>query len=218
MRKALLTATILGATIVSTGAQAADQWPYWYVGLNAGSTYQQDSDFTSTSGGGSTGSFSYDTGTQYGASLGYIFPQDSMFGVDAMSGRSRAELEYSSRGQDFDGASGDVEANIVTANYYYDFKSAGSGIMPYVGVGAGVAGVDVSPGNPSGANGEDTVGVYQAMIGLGYAFENAPRTEMTLGYKYLGTFSDPEVDNTAVGDTEFELDGHSVEVGAKFRF
>lgn len=218
MKKALLTATILGVSAISTGAQAADQWPYWYVGLNAGATYQQDADFTSTAGGGSTGSYSYDTGTQYGASVGYIFPEDSMFGVDASMGRSRVELEYSARGQDFDGFSGDVETNIVTANYYYDFKTAGSGIMPYVGVGAGMASIDVSGTNASAADGDDDVAVYQAMAGLGYAFENAPRTEMTVGYKYLGAFSDPEVLNSTTGTSEFELDGHSVEVGAKFRF
>lgn len=211
MKKSLFVATILAAS-VSTGAQAQDNWPYWYVGLNAGATYQGDSDFTSTSGGGSTGDYSFDTGTQYGGSLGYVLSQDDH------TGRTRAEIEYSYREQGFDGGTGEVQASVVTANIYQDFKTQGSNVMPYIGAGVGIADIDVSAANPSGAIGDDNVPVYQLMAGVGYAFENAPRTEMTIGYKYLGTFSDPEVANTVAGDTEFEFDGHSVEVGAKFRF
>lgn len=210
MKKALLTVTILGSTAISTGAHAEDAWPYWYVGLNAGATYQTDSDFTSN---GAAGEFSYDVGTQYGGTIGYMLDQNA-------TGRTRIEVEYSARSQDFDdtGANGDIETNVYTANLYHDFLSSGSRVMPYVGVGAGVADFDVSPANLGDSDGGDTVPVYQLMAGIGYAPENAPRTEISVGYKYLGTFSDPEVDNTGAGTTEFDFDGHSVEVGAKFRF
>ncbi len=208
MKKALFTAAILAAT-VSTSASAQDTWPYWYVGLSVGGTFQSDSDFTSN---GASGEFGHDEGIALGASLGYIISQDRDFG------RSRVELEYSNRQSDLGGVGGDVEADVVAANYYYDFTTQGSNVMPYLGAGVGAAEISVDPTNAAGASGDDTVGIYQVMAGVGYAPENLPRTELTIGYKYLGTFNDPDVNNTGAGTTEFEYDNHSVEVGAKLRF
>jgi len=215
MKKTLLVATILGASIISTGAQAADNWPYWYVGLSAGATYAKDVDYTSN---GTNGNFEFDTGTQYGVNVGYIIPEDATLGANS-SGRNRIELEATRREQDFDGvgATGDIKTEVVAANYYYDFN-IDSSVMPYLGAGLGVARVEANAVNAAGANGRDNVGIYQFMAGLSYAPEYVPRTELVAGYKYLGTMDDPNVDNTGVGRTDIEYDAHSLEVGARFRF
>lgn len=217
MKKVLLAATILCATSVSAQAgEGSKTWPYWYVGLNAGVTHQSDADYDSN---GTAGTFEFDSGTQIGGSFGYILPEDSTFGSDPAIGRGRIELEANRRKQDFDnaGSTGEIQADVYTANYFYDFN-IDSSVMPYVGAGVGVANIELTPTNAAGADGDDTVPVYQVMAGLGYSPEYAPRTELSVGYKYLAPMNDPEVANTGLGRTEVEFDNHSVEVGAKFRF
>jgi len=210
MNKFLLVSTAIA--ISSTAANAANDWPYWYLGLSGGANYQTDGDWDVNNGGGS-GEFNYRTGWIGNASLGYK-PHNTGSFFDS----TRVELEGSYRSQSIDGAAGDSYANSKSGalNLYYDFAPE-TGFNPYLGAGLGIGVFDLSSKNDSGISGKDTQPIYQIMAGAGFTFEELPHTEWTIGYRYFAPFSDPETSD-AGNKVTYEYDSHSVEVGGRFRF
>ena len=198
MKNTVLAAAALIA--ISSGASAVDnsmqRFPYWYLGLSAGVAFQSDSDVD-----GAASDINWDTGYISSVQLGY---------QPAVLMGLRPELEYSFRKQDFSGGD-DVTVHVGAANLYYDFATS-SPIVPYIGAGIGWGHFDLN-GGPGGADGTDSQLIYQGMVGIGYEPSSVPNVGLTLGYRYMAPFSDPEA-----GGTEYEYDNHSVEVGAKFRF
>ena len=157
-----------------------------------------------------------------GGALGYDF------------GAFRAEGEIAYRANDFDDASsggltfpaeGDTSAISFMANGYYDFHSANSPLVPYIGVGLGFANVDTDFSVPflsplKLVDDSATVFAYQFMAGLGYNIN--PTTTLTFDYRYFAT-SDPDFSPgpgfiPGLPDIESEYSNHSFNLGARFMF
>jgi len=200
MNKFLATAAVFAATIaVSANAQATEpgRFPYWYIGLSGGLAFQNDSDVE-----GTATDIEWDSGYAMSASLGYQPPSFGGF---------RVEAEVSEHKQDVSNGSGDVTTDVAAANIYYDFFNS-SVVTPYVGGGIGYARFDLSNTNPTGTEGNDEGFVYQGLVGIGYEPTTVPNVGLTLGYRYMAAFNDPDT------SADYEYDNHSVEIGAKFRF
>ena len=198
MKKLLATSAILATALISTDATAANtNFPYWYLGLSGGVADQSDSDIHDSSA-----EIEWDTGYVVSASLGYQNPSLAGF---------RPEVEYSYRKQDFQGGD-DSQVHVVAANLYYDFRNA-SPITPYVGGGLGLGNFKINSDGP-GPDGSDTQAIYQGMVGIGYEPANLHNVGLSLQYRYMAPFSEPETD----AGFEYEYDNHSIEAGLKFRF
>jgi len=112
---------------------------------------------------------------------------------------------------------GSVSELGLFANGYYDFKNS-SLLTPYVGVGVGVAFVDVdySPSGVTIVEDEQAAFAYQAMAGASFAV--TPRAEFYAGYRYRAT-PDVEVDTALFpGVLEIENQAHLAEAGLRITF
>ena len=102
-------------------------------------------------------------------------------------------------------------------NALYDFNVEGKW-QPFVGVGAGIARVDISSATPSagtGLNDADTAFAWQGMAGVAYAVNH--NVKLTLGYRY---FSAPDVEVSSSAGTGFDSEyaSHDVLFGVRFSF
>lgn len=195
MKKFALLAAV--AAIAIAPQAKAEEFPYWYIGLDASVNQQADGDFGTTEA-------SYDTGVGFNGAWGYRFLETS----------AAVELEVGYDKSDVDNGVGELKNNFVAINGIVDFPT-GSQVSPYVGAGIGLARVDADSVTVNGvsANGHDTVPMYQAMVGVSYKPETMPRTELNVGYRYQGLFDDAEI-----GTTDVEFQNHALEVGAEFNF
>ena len=213
----LLILGFISTTVLATAAQSEERWPRWYVGLSGSVNFVQDTDFSGT---GANADVELDTGYGGTIALGYLPPVKEGF-----FSKTRFELEGGYRTSDFDSievggvsaaAAGEYHVTSVMANAYYDFGNY-IGWIPYVGLGGGMASIEIDTPNSFGTtNDKDDVFAYQAMVGIGYAPATLPQTEWSVGYRYFGT-EDPEFGN-AVGKFEGEYGSHNIEAGVKLRF
>ena len=191
--------------LVATGANAAENWPNWYVGLHGGVNFHPDSDVTI---GGTTSELETDAGYLLGASLGYQLATVPM----------RFELEYTFRRNVADTLGGlpqdgDLDSHSTMVNSYYDFQTE-TAWSPYVGAGIGASNVEF---NDPTAPLDDTVFAWQLMVGLSYEPQTVmPNTVWSVGYRYFAT-DDAEFSFAGVPG-EVEYSSHGVEAGARFRF
>jgi OOP family OmpA-OmpF porin len=135
----------------------------------------------------------------------------------AFSNGFRVEGELSFRENDFDsdvaGVGGDIGANAIMANLFYDFNKDG-GIQPYVGLGAGWADVD-----GSATDGVidyevgDQVWAYQGMLGV--AFGLTEQLDLDIGYRY---FKAPDVGASGGLLTELDYTTQTATVGLRYQF
>lgn len=217
MNKLLATVSALAlGTMLSQPASAIEQnrWPLWYVGLNGGLTYLDETDIKGTS----TGNLDFDTGGRAAIALGYSPSGISNLRLEAELGYQYSSLDSSVLGGVPASAPGSTQALLYMGNIYFDFRNQ-SGWTPYVGAGAGGARVELSKNSGLGNVNDDVdqVLAYQFMAGLAYAPETIPMTEWYVGYRYL-TLHNPEF-TTATGKIELDdLVSHNAEVGARFRF
>ncbi len=138
----------------------------------------------------------------------------------------RLELEGSYRRNDFDDvtvvgttvdADGDLTAMAAMANVYFDFRTIWS-VVPYLGVGAGVAEVawnDFDSALSVAVDDEDTVAALQTMVGFDYNLSDS----LAIGVEYRFFFTDDPTLTDALGfafDTSYE--NHSVLVGFRMTF
>ena len=209
---------LLGLTALSAPAQAAqEQWPRWYLGLNANVNYLTDADL---SGPGGSGDASFDTGFGGTVSLGYM----PAFGGWANNFRMEAEAGYNYNEVDkstiagVSASNGSIHTWTGMGNLFYDFRNS-SRLIPYVGGGAGLAKVHLGSASNFGAvKDDDTVFAYQLMAGVAYTFESLPSTEWSLGYRYR-SLGDAEFATAGGGKFNVEdLDSHMVEIGTRLRF
>ena len=162
-----------------------------------------------------------------GTGLGTEADFDTGFAVKAAIGNAldsglRFEAEVAYRENDADsvggsGAGGDVSAWSLMGNAIYDIKTGGR-LTPYIGVGAGVAGIDWNDVTPVGGGSVDdnaTVFAYQGIAGAAYAIND--NLQLTLDYRYFAT-EDPDF-TTSTG-TNFDADyrSHSIMVGLRWTF
>jgi opacity protein-like surface antigen len=219
--KRLLTVAVLGLMLFTTSAQAADN--EMYVSGNLGLVLVPDIDID-ISGFGPVATGEFDRGFGISGAVGYDF------------GAIRAEGEISYRTNNGDigtivglGAGpigGDISALSFMVNGYYDIHSANSPLVPYVGVGLGVASIDADISAPLLApfpqivDDRTTVFAYQLMAGLGYNI--SPTMTLTVDYRYFRT-ADPEFSPgtafiSGTPDLEAEYRNQSFNVGARFMF
>ncbi len=108
---------------------------------------------------------------------------------------------------------GDVGALSFMANGYYDFD-LGSKFKPFVGVGLGVALIDVDASvlGVTIVDDDDTVFAYQGMAGVSY--EISESISASLFYNYFATI-DPEFTDAAGGSFDSEYQSHNFMVGVR---
>jgi len=219
MKRFILMA-IFALVFITTSAHAADKG--MYVSGNVGLVLVPDLDQEIISI--PVSEVSLDLGFGVGGALGYDF------------GAFRAEGEIAYRLNDTDDGNvigfgpgpvdGDISALSFMANGYYDIPVANSPLVPYVGVGVGVASIDADITAPllsSLALVDDsaTVFAYQFMAGLGYNI--SPTITLTADYRYFTT-TDPEFSCgpaliCAAGiEIESDYSNHSFNVGARLMF
>lgn len=202
------------ATAALTGVAHANEG--WYVRGDIG--YTTDTNFSADDNLINWGDVKADEGWMGLLGGGYAW---------ANGFRLEGELGY--RDNDFDETpnidnGGSLTAWSLMANAYYDFNRYGM-LQPYVGLGAGVADVEVEAadsGPPAVfADGSETGFAWQAIVGLGWAVTE----QMTIdfGYRYFsveGIEFDVEDDllppNTAQG--EGDLEQQAVTVGLRWSF
>ncbi len=200
-RKTLLAATLLSLPMAATAnAQSWDPRVQGiYVGAGLGANYldDSDSDFTSTS---------FEWGWAGVLSVGYGFGNGL-----------RLELEGNYRTNDVDNIdirginaprpSGTVRTYGVMVNALYDFRLGP--VMPYVGVGAGMAwndydnvGFSQRSGNNSAslsAGGTNSAFAYQAILGIAFPIDSVPGLALTAEGRFMGTASE-DVDGRVNGN------------------
>ncbi|ARJ64806.1 hypothetical protein WV31_03505 [Magnetospirillum sp. ME-1] len=201
--KSLLAAAVVAGTLAPVAAQAQ-----WYVGLDAGAQFLQDS---KNSGTGVSGLKSEsDVGWLTQGVVGYGFGQ----------WRVEGELSYRDSGISKVGGatgSGSTTALAPMINGVYEFLPQ-SKWHPFVGLGVGTAYVDAGKVKKNGAdayNGSDWQFAYQGFAGVGYDLTD--NVELKAQYRYFATL-DYETKTAAGVKTESEYRDHGVLLGFVYKF
>lgn len=211
---------LVALTMLVSGALGATAADGPYVAVSGGANFLNDSDASEP---GATGTFKFDTGFAFSGAVGIA------------QGPWRAELEIIYQENDFDSATvtatifgttitasgkleGDTSSLAFMANGYYDIDT-GSPVKPYLGLGVGIARVEINDLRIAGSsltpvNVDDTVFAFQAIVGASY--EINPNLDLTLNYRYFRTVN-PEFDSGGV-TTEAEYQNHSLMAGVRYRF
>jgi outer membrane protein OmpA-like peptidoglycan-associated protein len=201
--KSLLAAAVVAGSLAPVAAQAQ-----WYVGLDAGAQFLQDS---KNSGTGVSGLKSEsDVGWLTQGVVGYGFGQ----------WRVEGELSYRSSGIDkVGGVSGKGDTTVVApmVNAVYEFLPQ-SKWHPFVGLGAGAGHVDAGKVKKAGAdayNGSDWQFAYQGFAGVGYDLTD--NVELKAQYRYFSTL-DYDTKSAAGTKLDSEYRDHGVMVGFVYKF
>ena len=239
--KLKLMAGVAMAGLFAAGVAAAEP-NGWYGAIDAGYHTIDDVEFVSNTTGRQ---FDYQVEDSWAgfARLGYRFTENW-----------RVELEGGYRGNDIEaafspnagipngicnvvpatgacnGPDGDITAATLMANVIYDFGDASWDLRPFIGLGAGVARVNVDTLGTLGGN--RTVGfgtddsftelAAQGILGLAWAISDRAHVDLT--YRYLMS-SYGEIDtftSTAITDQgQFEGrydDSHTLTLGLRYAF
>jgi len=122
-------------------------------------------------------------------------------------------------------ADDEMSALSFMVNGYYDFD-LGSGWMPYVGGGVGLALVDAKASvsllgvDVTLINDDDTVFAYQIGAGIGYVAARSNVLEeyvVTLDYRYFAT-ADPSLTDELGNGVDTEYSGHFFGIGLRFQY
>jgi len=205
-RFSVRTATIMAAVSASSPALAQ-----WYVGVDAGPTFQN----TARVGVGTDNRTEYHVGAGMQAQVGYDF------------GAPKAEFELGYRENllskigkvDPTAAGGTLATTTAMVNGVWDFLPASSW-HPFVGVGIGAAyiqagGITRNQNPANGYGGFDLQFAYQGFAGIGY--DITPEWEAKAQYKYLGT-TDYTVTAHSDGSGGVEFGSHAVLAGFTYKF
>jgi opacity protein-like surface antigen len=167
MKKIILSSALLALVSMPLHAMAADNSVY--VSLNTGLGLAMDTDIDNMPNNAGTAKMTLEGGALYTGAVGFDF-----------AGPLRAELEYgwqkndldrlyySNRFGDFE--QGDLKVQSLMVNGYFDVDT-GSAWSPFIGVGLGMAKVDLNtPALPFADN--DDVFALQVMAGVSYALND----------------------------------------------
>ncbi len=207
LKKMLPFCGLLACAVPGTALAAGNGF---YVGLNAGVTITNDSDWSS---GNSSGDIGYENSANFGGALGYQ-GHPNVRGEVEVSYRQADLEDISENGVGTFSLGGDLSTLTVLANVYYDFTT-GSEFSPYISGGIGMASHDAEVNNVAGVtltglNDDDTVFAYQ--FGAGFSYEINSPTALVIGYRFLGS-DDP----TFMGQ-EIDYDAHEIRGGVRFYF
>ncbi len=198
----LVSALLLG---VSTPAIAQDS--NYYISGAGGLSILHDSDVSSNL----NSEIDYDNGFAGVAALGYKFDND--FRVEGEYGYRSNDVEST---QQSSSATGEASAHSFMINVVYDYEND-SRFTPYVGVGAGIARVDldnVTNVNGVTVNNDSTEGAFQGILGVSYAIN--PRFDFFASYRYFTT-TGAEL-NTSAGDIDVDYDDSTILIGLRYQF
>lgn len=179
-----------------------------YVDIAGGVNFLEDSDI---SGSGLSTSADFDPGFAFKAAVG-----------NALDSGFRFEIEAAYRENDADSvggtsAGGDVSAWSIMGNAIYDIKTGGR-LTPYVGFGAGFAGIDWNDVTPVGGGTVDdntTVFAYQGIAGAAYRIND--NLQLTLDYRYFATEDQVLTTSTSINfDADYR--SHTILVGLRWTF
>ena len=132
----------------------------------------------------------FDTGLAGGAAAGYDF------------GPARLEIEGSYRHNNADEGDADLDVTTLMANVYADFETDGPA-TPYLGVGVGVANVDLE---------DEDDQVLAGQVAAGMLFAVTEKVAIDLGYRYMVADA-PDI----VGNDK-ELQQHTALIGVQIKF
>ena len=236
MKKMLLGAALLAATPFCAQAQSLQPGGF-YVGLEGGLNWMLNNSFTSTlvTGGipasGSPTSPTYKPGTSgfagsttSNAAFNMGWAAGAVVGYDFLGPRVELEGVYRENTGTLtvNGFSGSAALTVsqisLMGNVYYDFM-AGQTIVPYVGIGAGVAFLNASALNSSSPS---TAFAYQAIVGVGYNIDSQLR--LNLDARYYGTLAPVFSQSGNYGGTQYGLysnptnNNFSLMAGLQFKF
>ncbi len=169
MKRFLMT-MIVAAVFMATSAQAA-KGKLYFAG-NVGFGFATDLEEGNVE-------VSFDPGWNILGALGYDMGQ---FRVEGEIGYHEVGIDEVTVGGVPFPVDGDASALTFMANGYYDHEMGNSPLMPYVGLGLGLADTDVEITGVS--VGGDVEFAYQFMVGAGY--DIAPNVVLTGGYRFLG--------------------------------
>jgi opacity protein-like surface antigen len=185
----------------------------FYVGVQGGANFVQDSDVDNS--GGADATVSFDPGFVVGALAGYRFGLDEALSLDI-------EGEFSYRLNQIDEASatgiavngdGKVQSFVWMANAWLNWHIGDSGFVPYAGGGFGGVHIDIKDAQISGIrldNQSDFMLGGQLGGGLGYQFDE--HFAVSLDYRFLIT------EGTNFGTLDAEYQNHAVLLGLKYFF
>jgi outer membrane protein OmpA-like peptidoglycan-associated protein len=164
-----------------------------------------------TASGTSGGKVEFDQSTMGSAVVGYDY-----------GANWRAEVEVSRRAAGLSSvaavpASGEALATSLMVNALYDLDVDGV-VKPYVGVGVGMADVNIKNGTPFGGstiNNSDSVGAAQAIVGASYAVSNV--VDVFGDYRYYKT-ANADFRTAAGTSTSMNFSAHSAMVGLRYNF
>ena len=216
----ILFATLIATTALATSAFAADNSSF-YAGITGDISAPQDNNVT---GGNAVAGDKVKYGFSSGGNveLGYR-PQ----ALNNATGDVRLEAEagYHAFGLDSVTAGGvlnsnpksDLKVATFMANAYYDLHT-GTQLTPYVGAGLGDALVNFDKKNAFGATtNSDNELAYQLMAGVSYTPTSMPKTDWTVGYRYLSVAS-PKFAATGSNVKLDTLKSSSAEIGFRYHF
>jgi outer membrane protein OmpA-like peptidoglycan-associated protein len=131
----------------------------------------------------------------------------------------RAELELSHRDNSMD-PQGKIRASNLMANFLYDIPFRFAGFTPYIGAGAGYGRFEAKniAGGPviGTVDDHDWTWAYQGIAGVAAPITN--NLTVSLDYRYLSTFNDPEYRTSTGRNVGGEYKDHSIMVGFRFSF
>jgi len=204
----LASALALSAYTLSTTAEAGHRHQGWYVGIEAGATWIQDSDVTA-SGTTQPVEVSFDTGFALFGEVGYRW-EDNW----------RVELELGLRENDADcfrvgaGCVSNILSDITQVsqmvNVVHDIPLAENTTLS-LGLGIGGAYVDVDGRNWPDDGGYVFAG--QALFQLSQALTDD--IDLVLSYRFM-TLEDPEFRQLTYGLLDMDTETHTVSVGLSF--
>jgi opacity protein-like surface antigen len=200
----------------------ADRDPRYYVALRGGTTWAENTDFSTSAG---------TVKTEY-ANPRYLVSGAVGFHLDTLFGEAtglRAELEgglleakvdsHVVGGTTFTGgaAKGSQTSTFVLGSLYYDF-TPNSRFTPFIGAGAGIAEVDFNKYQAGGATAMDdttTNWAYHATAGVSARL--TPRWQMEAAYRLL-SIPDAGPRNAESSRQEIDVTNHLLMIGARAHF
>jgi outer membrane protein OmpA-like peptidoglycan-associated protein len=190
--------------LAATGlAQAETARPY--ITLGAGLTMLEDTNF---SGGG--------TSVDVDANDGIAFM--GAFGMGVFN-NFRAELELAHRKNGTD-PNGEIAASTLMGNLLFDMPFRLAGFQPYIGGGLGYGrfGADNIPvgGAVGTVDDSDWTFAYQGIAGVAAPITN--NLSVSLDYRYMSTFNEPEYGTSTGLKVGGEYSNHTVMVGLRWSF
>jgi outer membrane protein OmpA-like peptidoglycan-associated protein len=235
LRVALIAASILTVPFVAR-AQPVDGL---YVGLGAGYNYLQDTNVKSVVS--PTGPISIPSGAKVTGNGGFAGLVNVGYGF---GNGFRVELEGNFRQDDmnfrpktFNGVGINGGGNFQTyggfVNALFDFDVGAGWVYPYVGVGVGYEGVNISHGKAYAdgttdgvylKNDTKGVGAAQGIVGASFPIDDAPGLSLTAEYRFIGAFSQPSYGGTLQPSgtpvsTKFDNQyTHEVMLGLRYAF